>query len=186
MRRERATFLRQTSQNYSRTPPFRLPFKRTKIAGWAWCVRAAVRRCAAHALGQRRGMRRARPIARRRLVPVRASFCGGAGVPPKPRPCCKRHASPQVLFGYNVTYIDAPEFYPWGHCKDDAIMIHYNRRASLVQRRYDRILKGRAWGAVGTRTHGLRGGAAARALSRISFSLPPPPPFSLCALAAGC
>jgi hypothetical protein len=47
-----------------------------------------------------------------------------------------------VLFGYNISYINAPRFYPWGHCADDAIMIHYNRRPELLQRRYQRILKG--------------------------------------------
>lgn len=47
-----------------------------------------------------------------------------------------------VLFGFNISYVDAPRFYPWGHCQADAIMIHYNRRPQMVHRRYERVLKG--------------------------------------------
>lgn len=48
-----------------------------------------------------------------------------------------------VLFGFNVTFVDAPRFYPWGHCKADAILIHYNRRAELMERRHARVLAGK-------------------------------------------
>lgn len=48
-----------------------------------------------------------------------------------------------VLLGFNVSFVDAPRFYPWGHCKADAILIHYNRRAELMERRYARVLAGK-------------------------------------------
>ena len=45
-----------------------------------------------------------------------------------------------VLLGYNVTYVSANKFHPWGHCYPDAILIHYMRNPSQLKRYYARAV----------------------------------------------
>lgn len=47
-----------------------------------------------------------------------------------------------VLLGFNITYVDALRFKPWGHCENNSILMHYHRRRDLMKRRYERAIAG--------------------------------------------
>eukprot|EP00039_Didymoeca_costata_P007888 m.104884 g.104884 ORF g.104884 m.104884 type:complete len:482 (+) comp13862_c1_seq2:283-1728(+) len=47
------------------------------------------------------------------------------------------------LFGFNITYMsDRGSIRPWGHCSADALLLHYQRDAGLLRRRYERARAG--------------------------------------------
>ena len=47
-----------------------------------------------------------------------------------------------MLYGFNVSYVDALNFHPWGHCEPGSILVHYNRSPNLMKRRADRAARG--------------------------------------------
>jgi hypothetical protein len=49
-----------------------------------------------------------------------------------------------VLLGFNVSFVDAVRFKPWGHCEPDTILMHYHRRRDLMLRRYARVMAGQS------------------------------------------
>lgn len=44
------------------------------------------------------------------------------------------------LFGYNITQFDDKRFAPWGTCRADTFLIHYQRQPEMLHRRYRRVV----------------------------------------------